>query len=171
MEIQLFFTLWQFQFITSPVLFTKLHEETIEWEKRRYFAYMAASAYYEEIENHIFRHNWIFRHTCMYQQPTLTTQWDYNIFEQILHIYFKYTGSLFLRCALFVTRCNIIRTTWETKKERFSYSKKYKEEFVWGTSLFWLHAIFSTSFFVAFFIYSLPSSKVVYLLNISYKDA
>ena len=57
------------------VLFTKLHLETIEWEKRRFFAYMAASAHHvisKEVENHILRHNWIFRHTCMYEQPALT---------------------------------------------------------------------------------------------------
>ena len=34
---------------------------------------MAASAYdvIKEVENHILRHNWIFRHTCMYKQPTV----------------------------------------------------------------------------------------------------
>ena len=30
----------------SPVLFPKLHQETTEWEKRRFFAYKAASAYH-----------------------------------------------------------------------------------------------------------------------------
>ena len=46
-----------------------------DWDKRRLFAYMAASAYHvisKEVENRIFRQNWIFRHTCMYKQPTLT---------------------------------------------------------------------------------------------------
>ena len=55
---------------------------------------------------------------------------------QILYSYFRYTGILFLRCALFVARCNTIRGSWETKKERLSYRKKYTEEFVWGISLF-----------------------------------
>ena len=40
-----FVILCQFHSNASPVLFTKLHWETIEWEKRRFFAYMAASAY------------------------------------------------------------------------------------------------------------------------------
>ena len=34
---------------------------------------MTASAYHvisKEVENHIFKHNWIFRHLCMYNQPT-----------------------------------------------------------------------------------------------------
>ena len=51
--------------------------ETIEWEKRRFFVYMmTASAYHvisKEVENRIFRHNRTFRHTFMYQQPTLTS--------------------------------------------------------------------------------------------------
>ena len=34
-----------------------------------------------------------------------------------------------------------------------------KEEFVWETSLFWLHALLSMLFFVAFFVYSLPLPK------------
>ena len=61
---------------------------------------------------------------------------------KILHSYSRYTSRLFLRCVLFVARCNIIRASWETKKERLGYRKKYIEEFVPGTSLFWLHASF-----------------------------
>ena len=44
---------------TLPVSFTKLHLETIEWEERRFFEYMAASPFHfisTEIENHIFKH-------------------------------------------------------------------------------------------------------------------
>ena len=47
---------------------------------------MAASPYHgisKEVKNHIFRQNWIFRHMyhmCMYKQPTLTIQWNYNFF-------------------------------------------------------------------------------------------
>ena len=62
---------------------------------------MAASVYHvisKEVENHIFGHNWSFRHTCMYKQPTLTKQWNYNIFVQI-YIYFRYTAKFFLGCA------------------------------------------------------------------------
>ena len=41
---------------------------------------MAASSYHvisKEVENHIFRHNWIFRHISMYKQPTLTKYGNY----------------------------------------------------------------------------------------------
>ena len=133
---------------------------------------MAASAHHvisKEVENQIFRHIWNFRHTCVYEKPALTKWWNYNIFAQILYTYFRYTGRFFLGCALFVARCNIIGTLWETKKEwRLSYRKKYKEEFVWETSLFWLYTLLSMSFFVAFFVYF--PSQVTYLLNGPNKD-
>ena len=53
-----FVTLCQFYFTASLVLFAKLHWETTEWEKRKFFPYMAASAYpaiSTEEENHIFK--------------------------------------------------------------------------------------------------------------------
>ena len=96
-----------------------------------FFAYMAASSYHvisKEVENHIFKHNLMFRDTCMYKQPTLTK-------------YFRYTGRLFLGCALLLAHCNIIRASWETKKERLGHRKKYIKEFVRGTLLFWLYAL------------------------------
>ena len=43
----------------------------------------------------------------------------------------------------------------------------YIEEFVWGTSLFLMHALLSMSFFVAFFVYSSTASpsQVTNLVN------
>ena len=105
---------------------------------------MTASVYHvisTEKETHISKHNWIFRRFCIYKQPTLTKCWNFTIFAQILYSYFRYTGRLFLGCLHFVACCNTIRASWETKKERLSYRKKYIEEFVWGISLFWLHAL------------------------------
>ena len=82
---------------------------------------------------------------------------------KILYSYFRYTGRLLLWCAVFVACCIIIRALWETKKEkRLSYRKKYKEEFAWETSIFWLHTLSTKSFFVAFFVYS--PFQVTYLL-------
>ena len=112
---------------------------------------MAASVYHvisKEVENHSFGHNWSFRHTCMYKQPTLTKQWNYNIFVQI-YIYFRYTARFFLGCAFFNAHLSIIRTSWETKKESLSYRKSTWKN-LWGTSLFWQYAPLSMSFFVVF---------------------
>ena len=70
---------------------------------------------------------------------------------QILYHYFRCIGSLFLGCALFVSHCNIIRASWETKKERLSYRNKCKEEWtsLWGrTSLFWLDALLFMSIYI-----------------------
>ena len=103
---------------------------------------MAASVYHvisKEVENHIFGHNWSFRHTCMY-------------------IYFRYTARFFLGCAFFNAHLSIIRTSWETKKESLSYRKSTWKN-LWGTSLFWQYALLSMSFFVFVFVYSLPLTK------------
>ena len=88
---------------------------------------------------------------------------------EILYSYFRYTGILFLRCALFVARCNTIRASWETKKKSLSYRKKYIAGFVWGTSLFWLHALLSMSF-CCFLCLLPPTFQVTWLRNGPYKD-
>ena len=75
---------------------------------------MAALSYHvisKEVVKQIFKRNLIFRHSCIYRQPTLTKSWNFNIFVQILYSYFRYTGRLFLGYALFVARCNTIRTS------------------------------------------------------------
>ena len=77
----------------------------------------------------------------------------------MLYSYFIYTGRLFFGCPLFVAHCNIMGAFCETKKERLSYRKKYIEQFVWRKSLFWLHALLSISFFIAFFVYFFPYPK------------
>ena len=54
------------------MLFTKLHQETIEWGKRIFFWYLATSTYHaisKEVKNHILRYNWYFRHTCSISNP------------------------------------------------------------------------------------------------------
>ena len=73
--------------LISLVLFTKLHKEAIEWQKRRFLTHMATLAYHvvsKEVQNHMIRHKWIFRHTCIYKQPTLTKEWNCNIFVQVI---------------------------------------------------------------------------------------
>ena len=113
----------------------------------------------KEVKNSIFGHNWTFRHPCTYKQSALTKSWNCNVLVQIWYGFFRYTGRFFLGCALLIAHCNISRASWETKKERLSHRKKYTGELAWGTSLFWLHAVFSMSLPVAFFIFSLPLPK------------
>ena len=117
---------------------------------------MAASSYHvitKEVENHIFKHNLMFRDTCMYKQPTLTK-------------YFRYTGRLFLGCALLLAHCSIIRASWETKKERLGHRKKYIKEFVRGTLLFWLYALRHIKEFVRgislFWLYALLYLYIIF---------
>ena len=64
----------QFCSFTFPVLFTKNNKL---WNERKedFFLYIAASAYHaipSVVEDYIFIHNRIFRHTCMYKQFILT---------------------------------------------------------------------------------------------------
>ena len=167
-----FVTLCQFCSTTSPVSFNTLHQETIEWEEKRFFAYTATLAYHvisTEVKNHNFKYNCIFRHLCVYKQLTSTKQWNFNIFVQILYSYFRYTVRHFLGCALFVSRCNTIRTSRETKKERLSYRKKVHRSICLGISPFWLHALHSMSFCCFLCLLPLPS-QVTHLRNGCYKD-
>ena len=89
------------------------------------YDWFSVSRYIEGGRKSFFKRNWIFRHTCMYKQPTLTKKWNCSIFVQILYSYFRYTDRLFLRCVLFVASYNIIRASRETNKERLSYRKKF----------------------------------------------
>ena len=118
----------------------------------------------EKHEKHIFRQNWIFRHTCMYKQTTLTEDWNYNTFVQILYSYFRYTRSLFLGCALFVACCNIIRASWETKREKsLSYRKKYIKGFVGGH-----HFFDCTISFLCHLLLLFSSTPSPFIIDVSY---
>ena len=55
-----FLTLYQFYSTTSTVSLSKFRQETIESERKRFFAYMAALAYHiisTEVAKHTFKHN------------------------------------------------------------------------------------------------------------------
>ena len=115
----------QLNSVTYPVLFTKNNKL---WnERQEYFLYiwlLQCNIISKEVENHIFRHNRIFRHTCMHKQLILTKQWNYNIFEQVLHSYLRCTDRLsdvlFLLLAVMLSEL-------QTKKETLSHEKKYIE--------------------------------------------
>ena len=133
---------------------------------------MVASAYNvisTEVENHIFKTIEFLDISAFINNPHWHSSGNLIFFVQILYSYFRYTGRLFLGCALFVAGCNTIRTSWETKKERLSYRKKYIKEFVWGISFFWIHALLSMSLSCFLCLLPLPS-QAMQLWNGSYED-
>ena len=89
-------------------------------ERKIFCIYMPDSAYHavsKEVENRIFRHNWIFRHKLNF-----STHWESSriiIFSCKFYIVTSHTleGGLFLGYVLFVACRNIIRASWETNKE------------------------------------------------------
>ena len=99
----------------------------------------------------------------MQKQLTLTKKWNYNIFARILYSYFRWTGRLFLRCALFVARYSITRPSWETKTNNDQVTEK-------------IHSLFLTanhSFYIIFYCFLCllpPASQATYLLNGPYID-
>ena len=114
---------------------------------------MAASAYHvisKEIKNRCFRQTRIFKHIYMYKQPILTK--CCGIITILSKYYIVISDKLIDTWLCFpVARWNIIKASWESKKKKLSYRKKYIEEFVWQTSLFWLHSLIPMSFFLLFF--------------------
>ena len=153
--------------ITSPVLFTKNNEL---WNKRKddflyiylciylfiyLFIYLirylqaikrivlTALGYHFvsiEVKDRIFRRNSSFRHLWQ----SINNPSSSNIFVQIIYSYLRYTYRLVDVFSLVIC-CNIIKASWETKMEIMSCRKTYIEEFIWGTSLFWQHTLFSMS--------------------------
>ena len=135
-----FVVLCQFYSNTSPVLFTKLQWEIIEWKKRRFFADMAASAYYvisREVKNHISRHNWIFRHTCYINNPHCQSS-GIIIFMSKYYIVISVTLAGPFLDVLFLLFAVILSGLHEKTRRNIDWvtEKKYREEFGWGDYFF-----------------------------------
>ena len=122
----------------------------MEWKKRIFFTYVAASAYHlisrrDKIVS-LGTNAFLDTHVCI-KNP----YWQSS---RIIKFFCKYivisdTLIIALGCVFLVGRCNIIRASWNSRKKRLSYRKT----FVWGTSFFaCMHVM---SFFIAFFVYSL----------------
>ena len=110
----------------------------------------------KKVKNHIFRHNWIFRHTFCINNP----DWQSGGIIIFLCKYFIVISDLLVGTflnVLFLMLAVILRN--QEGKNIQLQKKNCIEEFVWGTSLFSLHALLSMSLFIAFFVYSLPLSK------------
>ena len=93
---------------------------------------MAASSYHVKgVENHIldkiaFLGTYVCTNNPYWQSSGIIIFCANTI--QLSSIQWLALGWFFL-----VARCNIIRASWETKKERSSYRKRHIEKFVWGT--------------------------------------
>ena len=115
-----------------------------------------------------------FRHICIHKQSILTKQQNNNILVQISFSYLRYTDRfLDLTCSSLVRmvlRCNIIRASRETKKERLSYRKKVLIRISVRGNTFWLDVYFSMSFLSHFCLLHSPF-QVTHLLNGPYKNA
>ena len=116
---------------------------------------MAASAYHvisnhviwKEVENRTFRHTIAVLeiHVCIHNP-----YWQSSGIIIFLCKYYIAISDTPIGCAFLVARCNIIRASWKTEKERSSYRKRYIEEFVYGTFFGYI------PIFCGFFVYSLP---------------
>ena len=166
-----FVTLCRFYFITSPVLFTKFYKEIIEWEKRRFFfSYMAASSYHvilKEVENHIFRPQ--FLDAPLYINNPYWQSSGIIIFLCKYDIVISDILAGYFLDVLFFLLTVISGLHEKPRWKDWATEKKYIEESVWVTSLFWLHALLSMSFSVASFVSSRPPFQVRHLLNSPYK--
>ena len=149
-------TFFQIYSLTSPVLFIKNNKL---WNERRFFVYMTASVYRvisKNIENHIFKHNRIFKLPCIYKQPVLTKKWHYNIFVQILYSYLRYTDRLLdvFFLLLVVTFLELHekprRKDWVIESRQKNFCERYHFS--------GCHVFLNMSFFVGFFIHSLPNA-------------
>ena len=80
---------------------------------------MAASVYHiisKEAENQIFRHNWNFRHKCVYKQPTLTNS-EIIIFLCKYYIVISNTVVGFFLDVLFLLLAVILSELYEKPRK------------------------------------------------------
>ena len=123
----------------------------------------AASSYRvmsKQVENGIFRHKWIYRHTCMRKQP----HWQSSgiiIFLCKYYIIISNTlgGSLFDVLFLFLP---VVLSEFHKKPRRnkeWVTEKSTWKNFCEGHHFLRLHASLSVPFFVTLFVYSLPFPK------------
>ena len=132
----------------------------MEWEERRFFAYMVVSAYHVismEVENSPSDTiEFLDTHVCI-NNP----HWQSSgTIVFLCKYYIVISNTLIGWRVLFVARCNIIRASWETKKERLTYRKKVHRRRICVRNITFLAAY--PSFYVifaAFFVYSLPFPK------------
>ena len=131
-------------------------------EKKIFFVYgcFSLSCYIKEGKKSHLEIHWTFRHTCCINNP----HWQSGgiiIFLCKYYIIMSDTlvGSFLDVLILLLTVILSVLPEKPRRNKRVSYRKKYIEEFVWGTSLYWFYALLSMTLCVAFFVYSFPLSE------------
>ena len=139
---------------SSGMLFKKM-QNTAAKKKLFWFSMLCCKLYFFLIMLNIWLHRMVVLVICCFYKKVVW-KWchprhlkrhflPFEVFEILWWTIFSWTVICLLQ-----NHCIIIRASWESKKKRFSYRKKYIEEFVWGTSLFWLHALFFFAIFCRF---------------------
>ena len=155
-----FVKLCQFYCTTSPVSFTKLPQETIEWEGKIFFPYMAASAYHvisTKVENHIFKHDWIFRHAFL-NNPL----WQCSGILIFLCKYYIVVSDTLIGSSLdvlFLLLDVILSELIEKPRRKDWVTEKSTERNLCVGYHFFDCTLSFPCLFVAFFVYSLPLPK------------
>ena len=141
-------------------------------EKRRVFAYMAASAYHvisKEVKNYVMIHNWIFRQTCCINNP----HWQFSgimIFLCKRYILISETLVGSFLDVLFLLLAAILSGFYDQDGIKIELLKKVHRKICERDITFWTAR---PPFYVTFCcsLHLLPSpSQVTYLLNGPYKD-
>ena len=100
----------------------------------------------------------------MYKQPTLTKQWKYNIFVQILYSHFRYPGRLLLGCALLLLAVMLSQLHVRPRRKVWVSEKIYRK--ICGRGINFLTALLPFYLILCCFLcLLLSSSQVTYLLN------
>ena len=126
--------------------------------KEDFFVYISDSAYRirsKEVENHIFRLNFIFRYTCMYQLPILTKLLNYNVFCK----YYIVISDTLIGCRLCFSYClpQYHQSFKRNQEKNLNYKKCTQNNLCEGHHFFDCTLSFlSYVIFVVFLVYSLP---------------
>ena len=121
-----------------------IHQTSIRNYRTRKKEALACHVISWEVKNDTFRRNWIFRHSFCINNP----HWQSGGIKIFLYKFF-----IVISDKLVCTFLDVLFLLLAVSE------KKYIEEFVWVTSLFWMHTLLSMSLFIAFFVYSLHISK------------
>ena len=125
---------------------------------------MATLAYQfisKEVKNYIFKHNSIFRQTCINNPHWQSSEIEVFLCKYYIVISDTMVGS-FLDVLFLLLAVKLAELSWENKKERMSYEKKYKENLCEGHQIFDCTPYFLWHILVAWNIWRLQGLFCLY---------